>query len=531
MGLLRDTFIGLTLALWLENGANPLATDLPVCPVRPDTASCSFDPNVIRLDRSLFVNDPSIIAMAGFDFAKTVGKILTSEGLDDTPANREALLRTLLDSFSESEQTNKASNLRMKLDVRRAQKQISAAEMLDPNTGMIPVAIFNRLDLAPEDWDNCGEYRIVYASRGSGPESLIFEAVVKNPHKELGGRGCKPLVDFWLSLSSRTDDEVAVDLERFFYQGLGSGFGSVVSASNYGIPDGQVRSNSKNIGQWQLREWKLSPLGESPISFNPVTTKMNPLAELYGDNSNGALDPPRQEIVRAEFHNAFLHQYVVELLTPDLCVAPVNASDLDALRKYEREILNTFGAKFDDKFNDFQSSVHYRDSPFNYPNNVGLGAEIDQKVSSLALGPDRRVTSEEVVNRAEALTCGGCHGLSNSKVIGRTNSELKIEFPPHREFQHVGGHGELSTALKETFLPFRKDKMIEFICNLPEKVDGMVPDERVAKATQDFSEILGELRRGEKRSDAVVRYMDLLQLLNSIEANKKGYFVQVRRPH
>lgn len=519
------------LAIGLGGGPSTLAADAPYCTPHPEAVACSIDTSQFRIDRSLVVNDLSIITPSRFSFAKTIGAILATYGIEDKPANREALVKTLLASFSETEQINPSSNLRIRLDVRRAEQKITAGELLDTSTGMVPVAVFNRFDLAPDDWGNCGEYRIVYAKGGDRPISFIFEAALANANRKLGGRGCKPVADFWLSLSSRTNDEVAAELERFFYIGLGAGFGPAVSAMNFGIPDGQIRSNSNNEGQWQLREWKASPYGAAGISFVPTTTKMSPLAELYGDNSTGALDPNLQELVREQFHDSFTRQYVTELIAPDFCLEPVDANDPEAVTRYRREILNSFGAQINDRYNDFQSTIHFSDSPFNYLGE--LNAAIDLKISSLPLDLNRRVSREEVVRRAEALTCAGCHGSSNSKVIGRLNSQTEIRFPPpHPENnQHVDDKGRLSAGLKDVFLPFRRDRMIEFLCNPPAVQSFESADDQIAAVNKEFSDLLDALRRGETGKDTTTRYGALLHLLNSIEARKKGYFVQIRRPH
>ena len=56
---------------------------------------------------------------------------------------------------------NPVSGLRMKVDVRPLEAALDPQKLLNPvdPTGLVPIALFNRLDLAPQDWSNCGEHR------------------------------------------------------------------------------------------------------------------------------------------------------------------------------------------------------------------------------------------------------------------------------------------------------------------------------------------------------------------------------------
>src|SRR5215208_2413013 len=99
-----------------------------------------------------------------FSFARTVGQILTTAGIPDNAANREALVRTMVLSFNSNQQTNLLSGLAMPMTPRGGDAALSAADLLNPASpnGLKPIGLFNRLDLAPADWSDCGEHRIVY---------------------------------------------------------------------------------------------------------------------------------------------------------------------------------------------------------------------------------------------------------------------------------------------------------------------------------------------------------------------------------
>ena len=176
----------------------------------------------------------------------------------------------------------------MPIDVR-SEASLNVLELLTPGSvnGMVPVALFNRLDAAPADASHCGEYRIVYAKRntGNGRFFLIFEAVLPNPTPSLGISACKPVAEFWGKLSDPllfpTPASRAAALSDFYYNGL-PGFEPVVTHSHYGVPFGQVRSNHfLNFVNWQLREWRTGFEPSLEPMFQTDTVKTTPLAEFF----------------------------------------------------------------------------------------------------------------------------------------------------------------------------------------------------------------------------------------------------------
>jgi hypothetical protein len=89
-----------------------------------------------------------------------------------------------------------------------------------------PLAVTNRFDLAPLGGENCGEQHLSFFYDSSFVAQseihgayLNFVAVVANPRPELGLEGCRPLLDFWASLSQSeydTPDRRARALESAF---------------------------------------------------------------------------------------------------------------------------------------------------------------------------------------------------------------------------------------------------------------------------------------------------------------------------
>jgi hypothetical protein len=75
----------------------------------------------------------------------------------------------------------------------------------------------------------------------------------------------------------------------------------------------------------------------------------------------------------------------------------------------------------------------------------------------------RTVSQAEILNRAGAITCGGCHGLSSGKPIGTFNGAT-ITWPNVAPggFVHISeavdgsGNHLISEALEKFFIPFRQ---------------------------------------------------------------------------
>ena len=247
----------------------------------------------------------------------------------------------------------------MPVDVpsKKAIESLIPSELLDPSkpTGLIPIALFNRLDLAPNDVRDCGEHRIIYSfkkSADAGRLFLIFEAKLKNPHSNQGMRGCLPVAVFWRDLSDEADvEKMAKALENFYYEGLAN-FGPVVTAKNYGIPLGQIRGNlfDDEHKSWQLREWRVLLNG----TLAAETVKNNPLAEFYSDPNFESHNPTLEE-ERAAFQAEFQNSYFNHLLETDTSFPNFDPANEDKRKEYERSLVNRLGARSDNEFNEFKA--------------------------------------------------------------------------------------------------------------------------------------------------------------------------------
>ncbi|PTL75300.1 NBR1-Ig-like domain-containing protein [Vitiosangium sp. GDMCC 1.1324] len=315
----------------------------------------------------------------------------------------------------------------------------------------VAVGLYNRFDLAPANGSDCGEYRIVFAKKvgvGPGRNFIIFEAVLPNPRQDLGLEGCRPVADFWSDLTA--DPSIpsrAAKLSNFYFNGL-TGFSPVVHMRNYGFNAGslgQVRTNQFIQGPWLLHEFKLmrtcsSSLG-CTLQFVPVTVKTNPWGDLF--------DPASAHPLAPAFQSAFLSQ--VQSLA-------VNN-------------INTFNYTVADVFNAGQSDSQTPGTVDDYVTRFGAGpsafhANIQAQLTAIG----SPLTPKDIVARAQALSCGGCHQRSNGQSMGGG-----LTWPPSSRFVHSTEFDDptdptrfdISTALRTTFLPHRQLVLETFLTTPP----------------------------------------------------------------
>jgi hypothetical protein len=318
----------------------------------------------------------------------------------------------------------------------------------NPNS-FIAIGLFNRFDMAPANGANCGEYRIAFAKRSgvTNPRDrllVIVEAVLPNPTPALGLEGCRPVANFWAGLTSDADVNSRGDkLRSFYFSGL-PGFMPVLHADNLGARagnTGQVRVNQFMQPTWMLREYKLRrdcSSGACSVHFVPVTVKTNPGGILFNPASPHSLAP--------DFQNVVFPDQVPSLAINDI---------------------NRFTLSIPDAFNSGQSD---EESPMqnHYVNQFGTGpsalrANIQNKLNMIS----STLTPDNVVARAMALSCAGCHRLSNGADLGGG-----LRWPSSMGFTHVseltdagpdGPRHRISPALVNVFIPHRKAVLDAFL--------------------------------------------------------------------
>jgi hypothetical protein len=301
------------------------------------------------------------------------------------------------------------------------------------------VGVYNRFDLASPEGFDCGEYRMVFARNDGRRAFIIFEAVLANPNRFDGLFGCRPVEEFWAQLTSVANPaQRAASLHNFFFTGIGN-FGPVISVNNYGrlqgSRQGQVRVNQFVQPPWELHEFKLTrPTNTAPMQFVPVTVKVNPFGDLFRDGGTH----PRT----AAFQQSFPSQ-----------VAKLALGDI-----------NRFDMAVSDTFNAGESNVN---ATGNYSTIFSTTGAFATAIQSELTRIGSALTPANIVARAQALSCAGCHQLSNGADLGGGLTwPASAGFVHSTEFQEAGPDGprfRISPALTDVFLPNRSRILREFL--------------------------------------------------------------------
>jgi len=315
-----------------------------------------------------------------------------------------------------------------------------------------PLALVNRFDLAPADGANCGEYRIVYGMKPFSEQNrnlIIMEGVLPNPNPSCGIEACRPVVEFWESLSaydpaSRAERHaLASRLEYFYFLGV-PGFGPVVEPDHFGLgggrgyggPNGgQIRTNMFVLGTtWQLREFHLARACDRfgcELYFDPAAVGDNPYPQMFDFND--------QSSVAKDFREAFI-PHVEGLLSDD-----VSAISLDMDPRFNAAQSTSTG--FDDDYA-VQMINGLQEGPNDFTR--AIRAELTR------LGRTD-VSPLDVAERASSQSCAGCHMVSPGVPLSGNGSSGPV-WPDVRPggFVHIDEDRNLSPALWCTFLPFRK---------------------------------------------------------------------------
>jgi hypothetical protein len=317
----------------------------------------------------------------------------------------------------------------------------------------IPVGLFNRFDLAPSDGADCGEYRIVFAKRSGVVRAternlVIFESRLPNPHPQKGLKGCKEIARFWAGLSREDDVERRADmLERFYFEGHPGGH-PVIHVDRLGAgsgPTGQIRTNqfvNAPSFAWSLREFKLlkrcEAQGCTDLTVVPTTNKVNPFGPLFAASSNHPVAPA--------FHE-FLPSQVSALAAADL-----NDIDMDVHDAFNSGQSQASGS------NESRYLVQFGDG----------GSALRHAIQQALTAIGSPLTPDEIVLRAQAVSCAGCHRLNNGAALGGG-----LVWPSSLGFTHVSEQATevvdgvtrfvISPAMQNVFVPRRQQILEEFL--------------------------------------------------------------------
>jgi len=337
--------------------------------------------------------------------------------------------------------------------------QASVDPFTDPGQNpneYVAIGLFNRFDLTPADGSHCGEYRIVYARRAGigNPRDrslVIIEAALANPHPQQGLKGCRKIVNFWVGLGSISDSAARADLlEDFYFDGLPS-VAPVIHIDHLGAGPtgvGQVRTNQFMAdgvpGQvWSLREFKLrrtcSGNACSAMQLVPVPVRNTIFGGLLGDDAH-----PQSAAFQAAFLDAVPDLTGGTLADLGLDLAgPFTTAQSQASAAGE----NSYVVQFQSAPPDFHAAIAAR-----------LGA----------LGSP--LTPEDIVERAQFLSCAGCHRLSAGHALGGgviAPSALGFVHVSERDTEVVGDgiRFRISDALVNDFLPTRSRVVLDYLAD------------------------------------------------------------------
>jgi hypothetical protein len=502
-------------------------------PEPPPTLSDSNQKTVI------ITNKQNILNLADFSLGRTLGKILeTALPGSDTPANREGLLDSMLASFKATSLTNEDSGLTFTLSPRPGESNLTAKELLDttPNAphAMHAVGVFNRLDLAPASYQNCGEYRIVYTKQTSGFNdrmTLIFEAALPNPDPNGSPSGCRPVVELWKTFATKSDQDIAKALDGFYYAGGeltagGQKYEPVVHFAHYGSPSGQVRANAfvkPGPLPWHLRQWKAVRDSNGAVTFSAVPLNENAAPGFYSGSAAGIspIDVFNQR--KGFFQSEFVRSYVAQLTATDtsFAVARTNGG--------ETNLIGSIGVDVDDAFYTPDSAASPSDDPAKLVQDTNFLAAIDKQLTDSKLAGLCGLTSKHILNRVGAMSCGGCHQFSNGAEVAP-----QILWPTSLNFVQIDEKANLSNLLVQRFLPQRKSIADKFLTDVPANSPArtLLDRSRVAAA----GTLRAQLARFAKveNTQQVIEFAETqraLTIARKQEQKEPGAFVLVRRTH
>ncbi|MEW6704655.1 MAG: hypothetical protein AB1430_07385 [Pseudomonadota bacterium] len=316
-----------------------------------------------------------------------------------------------------------------------------------------PIAIVNRFDLATDPRQggtDCGEYRIIYAKHSGETNAtnrmqIIFEAVLPNPAPNgVDLSGCRPVAEFLAELSTINDPIERINrLKTFYFTGL-PGFAPVVKAAHYGFATpaapGQIRTNLFMQFNWVLRDYRLA-LVNNLLKVVSLPTHMSPAGLLFNET-----DPHPKG---TDFRQKFLD------VVGTLAVNDINTFHMNGLPN-----------RFDAGDGDQQDALR-GNYPAQFANSPNFSAAVQQRLTAAG----STLTPAQVVQRAMAMSCAGCHQLSNNKNLGGG-----LVWPASMGFVHVSekftdretspegqSRFKISPALTNVFLPHRKAVLEAFL--------------------------------------------------------------------
>lgn len=473
----RNHTLTFVLGSVLLAGACTLPPDEPELSEVTEKASAAIPTNAAR---SLAITagsvlQPCLIGTAGladcsasgestFSLRRTLGVMLSTAGLPTT-APGESPMNVLARQLWDTHNTNAGSALGSSLpqcdDVvdgaghglingfpiqcprNEGAMALPGTDLLTPASPayFYPIALVNRLDLRDSAATTCGEFRIIYGRKDALPVAptgralIIFEAALPNPRPTLGVAGCQPIADLWAGLSDPavTAASARSTLAAFYYTGVALTYsdGVVVTTrpvmhyQNLGAVRGQVRTNGFLNGtgeaRWNLREFKTQLSSAGRLLLRPEYVKANPWPGLFS---------------AATGSDAFSTWFVGQ----------VDKLIINDLNKFTLDDNPAFGAGQSDSQTGAIEGPSGDVTQFSNDYNLFATAALDTAVQARLTTLGSTLTPANVMNRATAMSCGGCHQHSNNDNLGGG-----LVWPPSAGFVHVNETPGAATAAPDAF--------------------------------------------------------------------------------
>ena len=324
--------------------------------------------------------------------------------------------------------------------------------------GFRPIALVNRFDMAPADGANCGQYRMIYAavfaptSARYSRVNLILEAVLPNPHPEMGLRACRPVAQFWADLSSVDSSvERRVRLEKFFFTGI-DGFEPVVRTSHYtAAAGGGIRSRqlaSAETQRWRAYQFRIDQ--QCPAS-GLCTLRMVP--DILENVPFGPMfDAANDTAVARAFRDHLVDQ-----------IPALAAGDLNRFRMtVDPKFLVVESDPVDDYF-----AFDYL-TPFRRSQDSDAGKAFRAQIEAKLAAIGSKLTPEDVVARAQTQTCNGCHfvpqNIGDGLIFpGALDTHQVSPFVTTTGNENENAGWAPSPAMEKVFMPNRMRMLREFL--------------------------------------------------------------------
>lgn len=310
-------------------------------------------------------------------------------------------------------------------------------------------AVVNRLDLH-NDWQDCGEHRLVFALQNSGVQRKFINLEARLPNPMPGDiQGCRPLIEFWRDMANLNGLDQAQRINQLFYGGLFIGT-PAVAPQHFLAETGQIRTTQFWGDEWLFKEHKLEHYcsGFEPCRYwvRTVSVKENPFGHLFNPQ-NVMFDHPFRAI--AEDFQQWFPQNLAGLLTNN----PAQMHNRVAERFNHGQSHASGPNQFENDFLAHFSGQLW--SPF--------AMDIQMAIQNHHNADGSPLTVENILARATATTCAGCHApdsfLSNFRgqigVLELPDGSRITEWPLSHDFVHINEQGELSPAMRDVFLPGR----------------------------------------------------------------------------